>query len=80
MTVLTDPSPHRFLGYRTRKLISTLTIMFLVLGVMAEVISLATSAYNFEKTRSEATTACVRALAATCDALHPQSEACQKKC
>ena len=61
------------------KLISSLAIIALLLGIMAEFISLATSAYNFEKTRSEATTACVRALAATCDALHP-SEACQKKC
>jgi hypothetical protein len=52
------------------KLISTLTIMFLVLGVMAELISLATSAYNLEKTRAEATIADVKARGASCDALH----------
>lgn len=60
------------------KLISTLTIMFLVLGVIAELISLATSAYNFKKTRAEATTARVRAKAATCDVLAPgASERCK---
>jgi len=70
MTGFPDPDRTGFWATARGKLISTLTIMFLLLGIMAEFISLATSAYNFEKTRAEATIARVKTTAATCDALH----------
>jgi hypothetical protein len=66
------------MAFGLKRLITTLALIALLLGIVAEGISIVTGYYNMKKTSSEAISARYKALSEGCDVLDPPPGGCPR--